>query len=115
LLHGQERVNGDAPPREIMKYLLLVLFCVACTVLMLSQPRPGRMADAGPPSPALLDAMSSHGIEVGSAADAAADAPAVEAADTVAPAAVPDAEPQPVALSGPVPVMQPAVYHGRGR
>jgi hypothetical protein len=97
----EERVNGDAPPREAMKYLLLLLFCIACTVVSLSRPRTENAATSSPPSPALLDAMSSHGIEVGTAADPAADATSPSMEPVAAPA-------------GGAPLLQPAVYR-RGR
>jgi hypothetical protein len=80
-----------------MKYLLLLLSCTACAVPLWwsSQHRQEPAIASGPPSPALLDAMSSHGIEVSTAAGPAADAP-----DAATPAAA-------------MPELQPAVYRPR--
>jgi hypothetical protein len=88
-----------------MKILLPLLFCIACALLSLSQHRPDGVAASGPPSPALLEAMSSHGIEVGAAAEAA-EAPAEIAVS---------AEPQPATYVEPAPTMQPVVYRRNGR
>lgn len=95
-----------------MKYLLPLLpllFCTLCAILLLAQPRQERATVSGPPSAALLDAMSSHGIEVSNAADTAADAPASEA-----PAAAPVLQPA-VDLAADAPALQPAAYHPGGR
>lgn len=90
-----------------MKYLLPLLFCITCAALLLSQPRQGMAPVGGPPSAALLDAMSSHGIEA--AANAAADAPGD--ADVPAIAGAPALQPA-VDLPGQAPLLQPAVYRG---
>lgn len=69
------------------RILLLVLSCAIAAVLALSQPRREEPALASAaPSPALLDAMSSHGIATAGEAD------------------TPQAPPEPV--------MQPAAYRG---
>lgn len=51
-----------------MKYMLL-LSCAAGAALLLGHPRQPQAAPSGPqpPSAALQEAMSSHGIEVGTA------------------------------------------------
>jgi hypothetical protein len=90
-----------------MKYLLPLLFGTTCAILLLAQPRHGEATVAAPPSAALLDAMSSHGIEVSAAADAAADA---APADAGAPALQPALD-----LAGQAPLLQPAVYRRGGR
>jgi len=63
------------------RVLLLLLSGATCAVVALSQGRQEKPAIASAaPSPALLDAMSSHGIATVTDADAAAGAPALQPA-----------------------------------